>query len=184
MGTYDLDNYPLPGFHFKVDFLFEDKQSKKNFVGPAESSFMEVSGIKASLDIEEYAELGFIGQPRGMMTGRKFDNLILKRGFTHSSKLVSWFETTLYRKESTHIPVLVTVLNTEGKDRGKPLISWLFFQAYPVSIDFSGLDSMKSQYVIETLELRYSYFIQLNTKGAKKMDVDSLFKMRKTKELK
>lgn len=182
---YDLKNYPLPGFHFQVDFLFEGK-SKNEFGGPQESSFMEVSGIKASMDIEDYNELGFIGQSHGMINGRKFDNLVLKRGLTYSSKLIKWFETCLYRKETTHIPVLVSVLNTEGKaNRGKPLLSWLFFQAYPVSIEFSGLNAMNSEYIIETLELRHSYFIQLDTKGAKDLsNVDSLFGMRKTKELK
>ncbi len=185
MADYDLTNYPLPGFHFQVDFLFEGK-SKTDFQGPQESHFQEVSGIKASMNIEEYEELGFIGQPRGLINGRRFDNLILKRGFTYSSKLMSWFETCLYRKETTHVPVLVTLLNTSTKaEKGKPVISWLFYQAFPVSIEYSGLDAMRSEYVIESLELRHSYFVVLDTKGAKSLNnANSLFNMRKTKELK
>lgn len=186
MADYDLKNYPLPGFHFRVDFLFDDKKSSDNFVsGPEESAFQEISGIKASMDTEEYAELGFIGQPRAMITGRKFENLVLKRGLSYSNKLVSWFETSLYRKESTHIPVLVTVLNTEGKELGKPVMSWLFFQAYPVSFEVSGFDASKSEYLFETIELRYSYFIQLDTKGSTNLnDANALFGKRKTTELK
>ena len=185
MSNYDLANYPLPAFHFQVDFLFEDNTNRKNFLGPAESSFTEVSGIKGSTSIEEYAELGFPGQPHGMITGRKVDNLVLKRGLTYNAKLVSWFETCLYRKQSIHAPVLVSALSTGNKkDRGKPLLSWLFIDAYPVSIDISGFNSMDNGYLIETVELHYSYFISLDTKGNKNMSSDSaLFNSRRTREV-
>ena len=162
MADYDLNNYPIPGFHFRVDFMF----GVPGLAGPHESSFQEISGLKASLATDEFEEAGFEGQPRALITGRKFDNVILKRGFSYSNKLINWFEASLYTKQSTHAPVLITALNTEGKEtKGTPLVSWLLYQAYPVSYEISGFDSMKSQYLIETVELRYSYFIQLKTKG-------------------
>ena len=164
MADYDLNNYPIPGFHFRVDFLFQALGSM--FTGPHESSFQEISGLKASLATDDFSEVGFEGQPRALISGRKFDNVILKRGFTYSNKLVNWFEASLYTKQSTHAPVLISVLNTEGKaTKGTPLVSWLLYHAYPVSYEISGFNSMQSQYLIETVELRYSYFIQMKTKG-------------------
>ena len=163
MPNYDLKNYPLPGFHFRVDFIFSGLGAL--FAGPSESSFQEISGLKATLDTEDFIEPGFEGQPMGLITGRKFDNVVLKRGFTYSTKLVNWFESSLYTKEALHAPVLITALNTEGVGRGTPLVSWLLHQAYPVSYEVSGFDSMKSEYLLETVELRYSYFVQMNMKG-------------------
>lgn len=199
MSKYDIDNYPLPGFHFQVDFLFSAK-NKKKYKAVEEAGFMEISGIKASMefgksgqkkdeveDTSTYMELGSIGNPHKFPTGRKFENLFLKRGMTYSSKLARWFESSLYNLQITPVPVLISVLNDGGKksERHKPVISWLFYDAYPVSWEYSGFDAMKSQYLIETIELHYSYFIVLNTRSVKSFSsVQTLFQARQTKDIK
>lgn len=199
MSVYDIDNYPLPGFHFQVDFLFSAK-NKAKFLAVEEAGFMEISGIKASMefgqkskkskhepeDTSSYMELGSIGNPHKFPTGRVFENLILKRGMTYSSKLARWFESSLYKLQITPVPVLISVLNDGGtKDqRHKPVISWLFYDAYPVSWEYAGFDAMKSQYLIETIELHYSYFIVLNTRSVTNFSsVQTLFQARQTKDI-
>lgn len=198
MFEKDLDKYPLPGFHFQVDFLFsmQDKYKYRSFEN---AGFMEISGIKAGLEFEEktskdgkkdgqYRELGNNGNPHKFPSGRKFDNITLKRGMTYSSKLASWFESSLYNLQITPIPILISVLNVGGTktEKHKPLISWLFYDAYPVSWEYSGFDAMKSQYIIESIELHYSYFILLDTKDMKEnnlKNVKTLFSARKTKDI-
>lgn len=156
----DLDKYPIPGFSFRVDFLFSQTNESK-YMGPEEAAFMEVSGLKASLDLEEYPEMGFFGQPRALITGLRFDNLILKRGFTRSSKIAAWFKDCMYDQQTHHVSVLVSLLGSSKTTIGRPIAVWQFFEAYPVSIEYSGLNAMASGFTIETLELRYSYFTPL-----------------------
>ena len=61
-------SFPLSGFHFRVDFLFSKKNESK-YTGPVEAAFQEVSGLKGTMDIQTYAELGFNAQPKGLPTG-------------------------------------------------------------------------------------------------------------------
>ncbi len=157
----DLEKYPIPGFSFMVDFLFSSKGEKK-FLGPQEAAFMEISGLKASLDLEDYDEMGFFGQPRSLITGLKFDNLILKRGYTQSSKIANWFKECMLSQQTRHISLLVSLLGSSKSDLGQPIASWQFYDAFPVSIEYSGFNAMASEYMIETLELKYSYFMPVN----------------------
>jgi len=149
--------YPIPGFFFKVDFLFSSKNEKK-YLGPVEAAFQEIAGLKGYNEGQDYKELGFNGQPLQLITNAKFDNVVLKRGLVHSNKLIYWFENSILMNETRHVPVLISVLNTESAAKGKPLMSWLLYEAYPASYEISGFDSMKSGYLIETLELRYTSF--------------------------
>lgn len=149
--------YPLQAFYFKVDFLFS-KSNEDKYVGPVEGAFQEVAGLRGASEGEDYRELGFNGQPLQLITNARFDNVILKRGLVYSNKLIYWFENSILMNETRHVPVLISALSTEGKTKGKPLMSWLLYEAYPASYEVSGFDSMKSQYLIETLELRYTSF--------------------------
>lgn len=162
----DLIKYPIPGFSFKVDFLFSSKGEKK-FLGPQEASFTEISGLKASLNLEEYAEMGVFGQPRSLITGLRFDNLILKRGYTHSSKIANWFKECMHSQQTRHISIVVSLLGSSKTNLGQPIAAWQFYEAFPVSIEYSGFNSMASEFIIETLELKYGYFLPLNKKQLK-----------------
>ena len=154
--------YPLAGFHFRVDFLFGNKES--TYAGPHEAAFQEITGLKASIETKDTEEAGFAGQPRAIITGRKFDNVVLKRGLIYSNKIIDWFQESLYTKIIKHAPVIITALGTEtSRDKGLPMISWMLYEAYPISYEVSGFDALKSQYLIETVNLRYSYFVQIKT---------------------
>jgi len=159
----EVDKYPLPGFSFRVDFLFSQTNESK-YLGPEEAAFMEVSGLKASLDLEEYPEMGFFGQPRSFITGLRYEKLILKRGFTSSSKIAAWFKDCMYNQKTNHISLLVSLIGTGASNKGRPLAVWQFYEAFPVSIEYSGFNAMESGFTIETLEIRYSYFTALEKK--------------------
>jgi len=153
--------FPMSGYAFRVDFLFSRK-NEKSYVGKFEGSFQEVSGLKGTLDVETYAELGYNAQPKGLPTGEIYDNLVLKRGFIKDNKIVQWFEDSLQYKQTIHVPILITALGTEGKNKGKPVMRWLVYEAFPVGYEVSGFDAMQSQYLVETLELRYAYFVRFD----------------------
>lgn len=153
------EKFPLSGFHFRVDFLFS-KKNEKSFLGPVEASFQEVSGLKGTMDIEIYPELGFNAQPKGLPTGEIYENLVLKRGVITDNKLFQWFEDALQYKQTLHVPVLITALNTQGANKGQPALRWLAYDAFPISYEIGGFDAMSSQLLVETLELRYAYFVR------------------------
>ena len=179
----DLIKYPIPGFSFQVDFLFSSNGERK-FLGPQEASFKEISGLKASLNLEEYTEMGFFGQPRSFITGLKFDNLVLKRGYSQSSKIANWFKECMLSQQTRHISIIVSLLGSSKSNMGQPIASWQFFDAFPVSIDYSGFNSMASEFIIETLELRYSHFTPLDKKkqsASKKKDKKPKTRTKKKK---
>ncbi|MBU0487552.1 MAG: phage tail protein [Bacteroidetes bacterium] len=156
----------LAGFHFQVDFLFD---SQSNYAGPQDARFSEISGIGTSLDLkEDYHALGDV-TPEAFLEARKFTNLVLKRGITSSSKLIQWFEESLFFLQINPQPVLVTLLNEDHK----PSLSWLFYDAFPVKWTLDKFDASKSEYAIETIELRYKYYIWLKTEGMTAAQLDS-----------
>jgi len=76
------------------------------------------------------------------------------------NKLFQWFEDALQYKQTLHVPVLITALNTQGQEKGAPALRWLAYDAFPISYEVGGFDAMASGLLVETLELRYAYFVR------------------------
>jgi len=47
-------------------------------------------------------------------------------------------------------------------EEGNPLVNWAFYNAYPVAVKVSYLNSTENKYNIETLELAYDYYERTN----------------------
>ena len=54
--------------------------------------------------------------------------------------------------------IQVNLLN----ENGQPSVNWSFYNAYPVSVKVSPLDSKENKYVVETLEFSYDYFKRID----------------------
>ena len=156
-----MGKYPLTGFYFKLSFPVSG--------GMMDTSFKEVSGLNVEIGVEEIAEGGENRFKYRVPTGTKYQNLVLKRGVTTLfSPLAVWCESVLMGPLSHTIvgqPVLLSLLN----DRGYPLKNWTFINAWPVKWDFSPLDAMKNEILIETLELTYDYFDYSDTSASAAM---------------
>lgn len=144
-----MSDYPLTGFYFRLSFPLE--------LGLLDTSFKEVSGMSMEMGTEEIAEGGENRFKHRVPTGAKYQNLVLKRGLTSSiSALSLWCEATIGGGLSSTIitqTVLLSLLNEEGF----PIKNWSFINAWPVKWEFSPLNSMNNEIVIETLELSYDY---------------------------
>lgn len=140
---------PAASFHFSVALSG----------APGESSFQEVSGLKAEWTVEEVAEGGQNRFLHQLPKRTRYSPLVLKRGVVPGdSKLADWL-TASFRSSLTSKrvqPKNIVVLLLDGRSR--PVVKWWVAGAYPLRWDHSALASGESSLLIETIELSYSFF--------------------------
>jgi phage tail-like protein len=140
--------YPAIGLHFSVNFM--------GIPGMLlDAKFMEVTGLNAELEFENLIEAGNNRYTQKLPTRTKYNNLVLKRGTPEQgiSPLITWANAAIYLFEIYPINVQVLLLN----ELHLPIKGWNFTQAYPVKLDYAGLNAKEGQVVIETLELTYQF---------------------------
>jgi phage tail-like protein len=140
------DSNPPTAFYFSVKFTGMDDM---------ESSFQEVSGLKATFGIEERKEGGENRFVHRFPTPPTYDNLVLKRCLMPNSKLDNWCRDAIndfkFSPRELHISLM-------GAGDNKILASWKVIHAFPVSWELSALNSNTNELAIETLSLNYRYF--------------------------
>jgi phage tail-like protein len=146
----------VAGFHFRVDFLPLSAES----ITAANSvtnniRFKRVSGIAAELEI---GKLNEGGRNTGLhsVSGIKYNNLVLERGYVPSGFLLPDFN-DLMSKMTKPGCIMVTLLNEENK----PQAGWAFYDAYLVKWNASELNAENNSIVIETIEFAYNSFKEL-----------------------
>jgi phage tail-like protein len=150
--------YPPVKFYFSVSVLPTGSSSGSNM--GIDSSFKEVSGIEAEVGVEEVAEGGENRFVYRLPKQTKYPPLVLKRGVvTTDSALGSWVRDTIGSTLAQPIKVQDLMVLLLG-ERGDPLISWTFYNAYPLKWKTSSLDAMASEILIESLEFSYSFFVR------------------------
>ena len=159
--------YPPVGFHFEVRILdsYEAGGMAMSALGlsaDVDGSFQEVSGISVQMPTEDFYEGGENRFAYKLPMPVKYTNLLLKRGLVSSvSALGEWcketFELGLDRPIMTK-HVMVSLLN----ENQHPLIGWVFIGAFPTKWNVSNFNAENSTIAIETLELSYRRFEQVN----------------------
>jgi len=138
-------NYPV-SFYFELSFEGED------------AAFQSATGISKELVLEEVISGGENRFTYGLPTISKNENLVLKRALIPSgSKLIEWCERTIDNGLENTIEtqdVSLSLLDLNGK----ALVTWTFFNAYPVKYSVSDFKSDENKLAIETIELAYNYF--------------------------
>jgi phage tail-like protein len=122
-----------------------------------ETSFQEVSGMGAEMQVEEVQEGGETRYVQRLPKGIKYNPLVLKRGIGPAwSPLVQWCRSTLeggLGRQIRTVPLTVYLLDAEQE----PLRAWLFADAYPIQWEVGAFDAMKNELAIETIKLSYTY---------------------------
>jgi len=142
--------YPPVGFYFRVSIT--------GISTIDDSSFKEVSGISAEMNLEEIAEGGENRYKHRLPTTVKYTDLELKRGLlTRTSELAIWCIDTL--EAGLNVPIVtksitVTLLNPEAQ----PLMAWDFVNAWPIQWSLSNFDSEENKVAVESIKFAYSYF--------------------------
>lgn len=146
--------YPVPAFFFKVLVVG---------IAPTtdDCSFKEVSGIEAEMQTETIEEGGVNSYQWVVPKGMRYSNLVLKRGVMPAmSYLSTWVQMVMIGDLAEPISpknILVSLNN----EKGIPVYAWGFANAYPVKWQMDSMDSMKNEYLVESLEFQYQYFVQV-----------------------
>jgi phage tail-like protein len=135
-------NYPLPKFHFQLDW------------GGTRIGFTEVSGLDFETEVIEYREGSSPTYNKSKQPGlTKFSNVTLKRGtFLGDFEFFEqWKKTQLFQegKEKFRRDVTIRLLDEEHQ----PVISWTLSKAWPSKIQSSDLKADANEVAIETMEL-------------------------------
>jgi phage tail-like protein len=137
------ESYPLPAFHFVVDWAGTN-------VG-----FTEVTGLTYEIQAIEYragssAEF-FVTKMPGL---QKFNNITLKRGvFKRDNEFFIWLNTV---KQSTIERRDITIKLLD--ENGTPVMIWSVKQAFPVKLEGPSFKSSSNEAAIESIELAHEGF--------------------------
>ncbi len=126
--------------------------------GIKEGNFQEVAGLSFKLETEDVQEGGENRFIRKFPKPPKFPNLVLKRGMLVNSPLVDWFYTSIGNFKFSPRTILIILLNQSQL----PVMGWNVINAMPVGLSLSDLKSEENKIMIETLELAYDYFEEID----------------------
>lgn len=144
--------FPVPVFRFKVRFsnLGQD------------IAFQEVSGIKATI---EYEDVNGGGEPSSLYkipTKVKYGEVTFKKGlFKDSSTLKTLIEQfkmnddEFLNQNVNFDSIIITLLDTTGAT----VITWELQNVYPISWEFSALNAMQNEIMLENLQVTYSKLV-------------------------
>ena len=134
-------NDPLPVFCFKV------------VVQPigGEAFFKSVGGLRYETETVPVREGGNNATTYQLVGATKWSNIVLKRGFTRDSGMLTWRESWIGQAGTRAKTGTITQLNTALE----PEAEWTFYNAFPVKWEISEFDASKSELAIETLELAH-----------------------------
>jgi phage tail-like protein len=142
-----MANYPLPKFHFRVEW------------GGAKIGFSEVSGLSVETDVVEYRDGSSPEFHKIKMPGmQKFGNITMKRGiFQGDNDYYKWWNTvalnTIERRDVT-----ISLLN----ENHEPVVVWKVKNAWPSKVQSTDLKSDDNGVAIETIELAHEGLVMQN----------------------
>jgi phage tail-like protein len=144
------DYYPPVGFHFKVDFLFENRKE-------SDIRFQSVSGLNFQMQTDTLREGGENRFEHVIPVRNKCSDLVLRRGIfkPDESTISKWCQDAFQNFKFSPIDLNVTLLD----DSHKPLMTWKVHWVWPKNWKVADFNADKGEVVIETFELNYNYFV-------------------------
>ena len=129
---------PYRGFNFEI-------QIGRTAVG----GFRECSGLSFTTDPVEYREGTDVPLHARKLTGlRKFANVTLKRGFTRSKELWTWYKNVLNGKEDRRNGAIIL-----QDEKHNAVMRWNFENAWITKWEGPGLNATSNDVAIESIEL-------------------------------
>jgi phage tail-like protein len=135
-------NYPLPKFHFQVEW------------GEDRFGFTEVSGLDFETEVIEYREGNAPVYHKTKQPGlTKYANISLKRGtFLGDFKFFElWKKTMMFQEGAAQFRRDVTIKLLD--EEHKPIITWSVTKAWPSKIQSTNLKADANEVAIESMDL-------------------------------
>jgi phage tail-like protein len=142
MADSPKQNYPLPKFHFQVEW------------GGARIGFTEVSGLDFETTPIEYREGSSPLYHKSKQPGLiKYTDVTLKRGtFLGDFEFFNlWKNTFMFQEGKTQYRREVTIKLLD--EEHKPIITWALTKAWPTKIQSTDLKADGNEVAIETMVL-------------------------------
>jgi phage tail-like protein len=135
-------NYPLPKFHFQVEW------------GGIRVGFTEISGLDFETEVIEYREGSNKTYNKTKQPGlTKYSDITLKRGsFLGDFEFFElWRKTMMFQegKEKFRRDIVIKLLDEEHN----PIISWSVAKAWPRKVQYADLKADANEIIIETMIL-------------------------------
>ncbi len=140
-----------------VSYLFKVSIANALGIGSADAYFQEVTGIGASIDVQEIREGGNVDSLFYLPKSIQYENLVCSRGLApYGSDLLTWCMATMSPDFGVIIKrnIIVKLLNRDAS--GSAFMTWNFYDAIPVKWSVSGFNAMESKIAIETVEFKYT----------------------------
>jgi phage tail-like protein len=135
-----MADYPIPVFHFKVEW------------GGKNVGFSEASGLTQELQLIEYRDGNSPDYSTIKMPGlHKYNNVTLKRGVMKGdNEFFKWLNTvklnTIERRDLT-----ISLLN----ENHEAVMVWKAHNAFPVKVEGPGLKASGNEVAIESIEIAH-----------------------------
>lgn len=135
-----MANYPLPKFHFRVEW------------GGSKIGFTEVTGLNIENEMIEYRDGSSPEYHKVKMPGlQKYGNVTLKRGmFTSDNEFFQWLNSVSLSKIDRR-DITISLLN----ENHEPVYIWRLKQAWPTKVTAPDLKSDANEVAVETIELAH-----------------------------
>lgn len=142
MANDPKKNYPLPKFHFQVEW------------GGTRMGFTEISGLDFETEVIEYREGSSKKYNKTKQPGlTKYSDITLKRGtFLGDFEFFElWRKTMMFQegKEKFRRDIIIKLLDEEHT----PIISWNVVNAWPRKVQYGDLKADANDILIETMIL-------------------------------
>ncbi|HEX6049247.1 MAG TPA: phage tail protein [Gemmatimonadaceae bacterium] len=118
--------------------------------GVVQGGFSECSGLTTDTNIIEYREGNEITTTRKLPGLMKYNNIVLKRGWTSDRKLWDWRKKVIDGKTERQSGTIV--LLDEARN---PALRWNFREGWPSKWEGPALNAKTSEVAIETLEIAH-----------------------------
>ncbi len=135
-----MANYPLPKFHFRVEW------------GGSKIGFTEVTGLNIENEMIEYRDGSSPEYHKIKMPGlQKYGNVTLKRGmFNGDNEFYAWLNTVSLSKIERR-DIIISLLN----ENHEPVWVWKLKNAWPTKVTAPDLKSDANEVAIEAVELAH-----------------------------
>ncbi len=140
-----MSDYPLPVFHYKVDW------DGKNL------GFSEAGGLTAETQVIEYRS-GTMKEssPLKMAGIQKFSNITLSRGIMpDDNEFYDWWKETVDLRNVQRRNITISLLD----EKQNPVMVWKVKNAWPVKVEGPGLKATGNEVAIEKMELAHEGFV-------------------------
>jgi phage tail-like protein len=142
---------PLPVFRFQVDFQTDsvDLSVSQTPVSLCQGSFSDCTGLEATMEPKVFKEGGLNYGSHQRAGQVSFSTVVLKRGYSSSSDLWTWFQSVASGGYAQRLTVIITVFELDGTSS----LAWMLARALPVKFKAADLSAKSGDFGIEELHL-------------------------------